>query len=159
MNPRPRKADAAGRSSETQKRGRLKRWEPATPFVPISRAMIESPAFRGLGFPARKVFDFICLEHMSHGGQENGNLAAPYRQLEQLGISRRDVPSAIRMLKSLGFIERTDGAGRLDGRMNMARYRLTFLPDRDGGFPTNEWQDVTRADVMAFRADGKPHPE
>ena len=120
------------------------------------RAMLESYAWRSLNMAARRVLDFLEIEHLAHGGQENGNLAATYRQLADTGISTRDVPTAIEMLKRFGFLVRVDGGSRLGGRMSMARYRLTYLPDRETGVPTDDWQKITLADVKAFRDNPKP---
>lgn len=156
---RPRKADATGRSGKTLNVGYVKRWEPETPFVPFGLAMMRSVAFRALNYPARRLLDFLICEHLSHGGRENGNLAAPYRQIEALGMSSRDTPKAFKMLRAYGFIKRVDSHGRLDGRMGMARYRLTFLPDMSGAHPTDEWRSVTSADVAAFKGDPDLHPE
>jgi hypothetical protein len=53
------------------------------PFVMLPRSLIQSDAWRSAGINARRFVDFLLLEHMAHGGKENGKLKAPYRQLEQ----------------------------------------------------------------------------
>jgi hypothetical protein len=114
---------------------------------------------RRLNFPARSVLDFLELEHLRNAGFENGYLAAPYRQIQATGMSKRDVPKAIQMLKAFGFIARTDVNMRLAGRKNIARYRLTYLPDRSGNMPTDEWRNIERKHLEAFKADSKLHPD
>lgn len=155
---RPQKADQTGRSTGTLKSGRTKRWDIETPFIGHSLALRESVAFRSLRIAARRALDFLEIEHLKHGGQENGNLAAPYRQIEEWGTSKRDIAFAFRMLIAFGLIRRTDKGERLGRHMGIARYRLTYYPDRNGALPTDEWRRVTIDDVKAFLDDPKPHP-
>lgn len=154
-----RKVDATGRSGKVKRLGYAKKWKLDAPFIAHSREFRESIAFRSLNFPARRVLDFLELEHLRNAGFENGYLAAPYRQIQATGMSKRDVPKAIQMLKAFGFIARTDVNMRLAGRKNMARYRLTYLPDRSGNLPTDEWRKIERKHVEAFKADSKSHPD
>jgi hypothetical protein len=130
-----------------------------TPFVGHSRAMRESPGFAALNLAARRVLDFIELEHLAHGGTDNGNLMAPYAQLEKTGISSRDIRPAIEMLTVFGFIRRTDAGERLGGRPNAATYALTFYPTFDGTPPTEDFRIVTLADVKFLLAERSTHRE
>jgi uncharacterized membrane protein len=58
-------------------------------FVWLTRDLIRSDAWRSLGINVRRFIDFLWLEHMAKGGQQNGKLKAPHRQLEKFGISVR----------------------------------------------------------------------
>jgi hypothetical protein len=49
------------------------------PFVMLPRELIASDAWRSLGINGRRLIDFLLLEHMGHGGKENGKLKAPRR--------------------------------------------------------------------------------
>jgi hypothetical protein len=100
--------------------------------------------------PARRFLDFLELEHMHHGGAENGRLLAPYSQLEAFGISSRDISPAIEMVLAFGFVARTVHGERNGGRANASRYRLTWLPTAEGDLPTEDYKRVTEADVRAF---------
>src|SRR3546814_15409766 len=45
-----------------------------TPFVMISQAMLESPAWSVLGVNHRRLLDFLMIEHTANAGLENGRL-------------------------------------------------------------------------------------
>src|SRR5207302_4402026 len=42
------------------------------PFVMLPRSLLESYAWRALSRAARQVIDRIVIEHLAHGGRENG---------------------------------------------------------------------------------------
>jgi hypothetical protein len=74
--------------------------------------MLESPAYRVLSRAARMVLDRIEIEHMHHGGRENGNLPVTYNDFVVYGIHRHGISPAIRESQALGFIEITAWARR-----------------------------------------------
>src|SRR5208337_2986495 len=76
----------------------------------------------------RKALMRIEVEHMSHGGVENGKLPVTYRQLEKWGVRRHSVASGVRELVALGIIEitRRGYSGAADMRAPNL-YRLTYL--------------------------------
>lgn len=156
-----RKADATGRSTGKQVNyaGRAKRWKLEGQFIAHTLDMRESPGFRALTMPARRVLDFLELEHLRHGGAENGNLLAPYAQLVTWGVTKRDIAPAIATLVRFGFVRRTEHGQRLGGRPNATRYALTWLPTADGCLPTEEFRKVSRADVLDWEADRRRHAE
>jgi hypothetical protein len=47
-------------------------------FVAYTREMIESPAYRALSLQGRKILRRLEIEHMAHGGAENGRLPSRY---------------------------------------------------------------------------------
>ena len=63
-----------------------------------------SPAWRLAGIHARRLVDCLQVEHRDHAGRENGNLKAPYDQLEAHGIPRRCIHDAIDEAVWLGLI-------------------------------------------------------
>lgn len=152
-----RKADAKGRSTGQLVHfgGRAKRWKLEGQFIAHTLDMRESPGFRALTMPARRVLDFLELEHLRHGGAENGSLMAPYAQLVTWGVTKRDIAPAIATLVQFGFIRRTEHGERLGGRPNATRYALTWLPTSDGALPTEDFRKVTRADVLDWEAERK----
>ncbi|WP_395831364.1 hypothetical protein [Elstera sp.] len=97
------------------------------PFVQVPRGVVQHILARRLSVNAYRIFMFLLEEHMSHAGTENGRLAAPYNQLEGLGIRRNSIRPALLELIEAGLIRRTD-----EGYMRqIARYELTFLHTRD----------------------------
>ena len=121
-------------------------------WVWFTKKMLVSPAFRALSINGYRALFFICHEQCLHAGQENGQLFAPYNQLEAWGCSRSEIAAAIDELVAFGWIEIQRGA-RLEGRPGASRYRLTWLADGNGSPPTNRWAKVTIADVELFEAE------
>ena len=85
---------------------------------------------------------------MAHGGQENGHLVAPYKQLEAWGIGHHHISPAVREAEQKGLTKVERGALRGRAMKADSRYTLTFLPARGSGHtssffawpqPTNEW--------------------
>ncbi len=104
--------------------------------------MLQSEAWRQLTINARRLIDFLMLEHMAHAGTENGNLKAPYSQLVAFGMSRRLIKAAIDHVQRLGFVDVVRG-GRILSEDKASLYRLTWLPTRDGEPATNRWKFVS----------------
>lgn len=147
--------DATGRSSGRNVNfgGRAKRWKFEEGFIGEPMSLLESPGYQALNFPAWKILGFLKLEHVRHGGAENGRLMAPHRQLQALGISPRHIKPALAMLEAFGVIRCTTDGARLGGRPNAAKYALTWLPTCDGQLPTEDYRTVTRIDVSAYQTD------
>jgi hypothetical protein len=104
--------------------------------------MLESPAFRVLSHTATRVMRRIEIEHMAHGGAENGRLVVTYDQFEEYGVHRNSVGPAVRELVALGFLEITEKgcAGNESGRPN--RFRLTHVNVKSREQPTHEWRRI-----------------
>ncbi len=124
-------------------------------WISYPRSMLESCALRALGHTAIRVMHRIELEHMAHGGAENGKLIVTYDQFEEYGVSRNSVGPAIRELVALGFLEITEKgiASNENGRPN--RFRLTYVNMKSREQPTNEWKRVMtteEADRLAKEA-------
>jgi hypothetical protein len=118
--------------------------------------MLESPAYRALSRAARQILDRIEIELAHHGGKDNGRLPITYDDFVAYGVNRHAIAPAIRELISLGFIEvtRQGSAGNADWhRPNL--FRLTYR-DCFGKKPTNEWRQITDAEVLAKRARQAP---
>ena len=94
-----------------------------------------SDAWRSLGINSRRFVEFLLLEHMAKGGQQNGKLKAPDRQLREFGVDARYVAGAIREAEELGLVD------CLRSGMRVATlYRLTWLEGHDGTPATNQWR-------------------
>lgn len=110
--------------------------------------LIDSPAWRTRSINCRRLIEFLEIEHLRHGGVDNGFLLAPYSQLALFGIGRRFIHGAIREAEQLGLIEVKRGGRKGTVLTEVSRYRLTYQWTRtkqDGGLwdwhePTDEWR-------------------
>lgn len=145
--------DVTGRSTRrVLSFGKAKRWAFSEAFVGEPQSLLESPGYRHLNLPAFRILTFLKIEHVQHGGAENGRLLAPHLQLRALGISGRKIKPALAMLEAFGFIRRTSDGSRMGGRPNAATYALTWLPTCDGSLPTEDFKAITRLDAQAIMA-------
>lgn len=121
------------------------------PWCWISAELLNSPAWRARSINCIRLIEFLMREHMQHAGMENGNLAAPYDQLQAFGIGRRLIRPAIEEAEALRLIEVRRGGKRNAVEDHVSRYRLTFYATRikpPDGKPywqaaTDEWKAVT----------------
>jgi hypothetical protein len=82
------------------------------PFIMLPLALLDSDAWRSLSINARRLIEFLMIEHIRHGGKANGKLLAPRRQLARSGIGTRHISTAIEEAVRLGFINCRPGTGR-----------------------------------------------
>src|SRR5215212_11907533 len=80
-------------------------------FVAHSLEMRLSLAWRHLPDDARRVLDCLEVEHLRHGGADNGALPYTYKQFAQNGIRYGAIPKAVRQCVRLGFLEITRQGG------------------------------------------------
>ena len=116
-------------------------------FVWLTRELLASDAWRSLGINACRFVHFLMLEHMSKGGQHNGELKAPYRQLIEFGIGARHLADAIREAEDLGLVKCHRGGMRV-----ATTYALTWLPLHDGTPATNRWRAYRNPDLPPLSA-------
>ena len=109
-------------------------------WISYPRSMLESCAFHALGHTATRVMRRIEIEHLAHGGAENGKLIVTYDQFEKHGIRRNSVGPAIRELVALGFLEITEKGIASAGNGRPNRFRLTYVNVKSREQPTNEWR-------------------
>jgi hypothetical protein len=137
------------------------------PFVWLTREILESPAWRGLSLPARKVVERIILENMGHAGTENGSLVVTRSQFRAFGISGKHLEGALAEAEALGWIRIEDrGRGGNGEWRRPARYTLTWLPTPPGNPATNTWQQIktdeeatlAKEQVKAQRRHQKENP-
>jgi hypothetical protein len=116
----------------------------AKQWISYSRDMVESPALRILSRGAMLLMHRLEAEHMAHGGAENGRLIVTHRQFEEWGVHRDSVSPAIREVVALGFVEITrQGKAGVGGHGEANRFRLTYVNDKHGVQPTEEWRRIT----------------
>jgi hypothetical protein len=112
-------------------------------FVWLPRDLLESDAWRSQTAPTRRFVDFLLREHLRHGGQRNGLLKAPYRQLHVGSISKRAVTGAIDKAEELGLVVCFRGGVRA-----ATTYRLTWFHNYDGAAAGNEWRAYRNPDLQ-----------
>jgi hypothetical protein len=136
-----RKVNKKGRSTGQLKT--IKRLKIGAQFVPHTIDILESPAWQVLSQSARRLLDRIEVEHMQHGGAENGRLPVTFDDFERYGIHRHSIAPAIRECEVLGFIEitRRGRAGNAEFR-TPHHFRLTYLPSMAREPATNEWRKI-----------------
>jgi hypothetical protein len=118
------------------------------PWSWYSVEMMRSDAWRDLSINGRRMLDLLEIEHLAHGGYENGNLVMTYDQFEAGGIRRGSIYATIAELERLGWIDVSRGGYGGFARSWPNRFRLTHRRTRIRpkiGAPylveaTNDWQ-------------------
>jgi hypothetical protein len=110
----------------------MKKGRSTEPFVMLPRDLLQSASWRSLSIHARRLIDFLMLEHLRHGGRQNGYLIAPRRHLAAFGIHVHFISTAIAEAERIGIVDCIRGQGRAP-----SRYTLTWLPRANGEEPTN----------------------
>lgn len=146
------KPNATGRSSGKLTGRERKIFGPpkGQPWVWLPHDLLESDAWQGMSINARRLIDFLLLDHMNNAGRENGHLMATHEQLVAFGLTRRKITEAINEARYLGLIDFERG-GRWAGTKRPSKFRLTFYADKDGAPPTNRWKGITKQGIREWR--------
>ena len=104
--------------------------------------MLESHAYRSLSLSARRVMDRIELEHLKHGGKDNGKLPVTHRDFIHYGVRAATVRPAQQELIHKGFARITK-KGRSGKNGIATEFRLTYI-HADNRPPTNDWKRYNR---------------
>jgi hypothetical protein len=125
-------------------------------WISYPLSMLENPAMRTLSLSAVRVMHRLEVEHMHHGGAENGNLIVTHNQFIEWGIAQNAIAPAIRELVALGFAEITEkGCGGNENHRRANRFRLTYVNMKSREQPTHEWRKIETiedAERLAARA-------
>jgi hypothetical protein len=121
-----------------KKRPKIHRPDEANPaFIMTRLVMLDSVAYWALKPIERTILSVIEIEHMRHGGVQNGRLIVTRRQFEKRGIPLKSIAPGLRALQALGFIEITErGAAGVGDHAQANRFRLTYVQPG----PTDEWR-------------------
>jgi len=125
---------------------KLNRVAAGEPWVWFTRELLNSDAWRTAGINVRRLIDFLCLEHLSHGGKKNGQLKAPHRQLKAFGIGDHFIADAITEAEKRGLIDCC-----YNGQRVATTYAIGWLPLYDGTRPADRWK--------AYRNEKRPRPK
>jgi hypothetical protein len=121
----------------TKSRKRHKPDEANPAFIMSRLVMLDSVAYWTLKPIERTILSVIEIEHMRHGGVENGRLIVTRRQFEKRGIPLKAIAPGLRALEALGFVEITErGAAGVGDHAQAHRFRLTHVQPN----PTDEWR-------------------
>ena len=101
-------ADKTGRSTRkiarSKDRQKARQWRDE-PFIQLGLSFFISPAWKVLSPNAKEIFYRLLIEHMDHGGRENGKIPCTYSDFEKYGVRRKSISKALDGLEALGFIE------------------------------------------------------
>jgi hypothetical protein len=92
------------------------------PFIQISSLVLNSDAYKDLGFSARSMLNEILN---FHNGKNNGSIWMTKEVLKQRGFSKNTATRALKELISHGFIYMTRRGGNLNGGCSW--YAITWL--------------------------------
>ena len=110
--------------------------------------MVDSVAYWALKPIEARILAVIEIEHMRHGGVENGRLIVTRRQFEKRGIHKDAIAPGLRALEALGFIEIMErGVAGVGDHVQAHRFRLTYVQPN----PTDEWRKFYDANIGASR--------
>jgi hypothetical protein len=111
-------------------------------YVPHIVELIESPAWQVLSLSAHRVLDRIEIEHLHHGGRENGRLAVRFADFVRYGVHRHAIAPALREVDALGLVEVTQRGHAGNAEFRSPNYfRLTYLPTAHKA-ATHEWRRI-----------------
>ena len=158
-----RRHDKTGRSTGVVANSRLRQaMRPPVdqPWVWLTRDLLASYAWRSMSANARRLVERVMLEHMAHGGAENGALPVTYDDLSSWGIRLNSVAPSIAEAVALGLIEHHPGrAAHIAGKGHAQLFRLSWLPTCEGEPALTRWQafaslEDAQATAKAARAQG-----
>ena len=120
-----------------------------------------SAAWKARSDQLARLLELLEVEHLKHGGHENGQLHQTYSQIQAGGIARKYISTTISEGESLGLIEVQHGLRKSSTESYMNKFRLTYLSAKVVNFeyqggkpyytePTNEWKRITEEQAQAI---------
>ena len=120
-------------------------------WIWLTGELINSLAWRSMSVNCLKLTLRLLLEHINHGGFENGRLVCTYKDFQEYGLTRNKIRPAIEEADFLGLVKHQRGE-RVFARNHPNSYRLTFYGTKDAKDPTNEWKRITKEGIDSFRS-------
>src|SRR5262249_40305675 len=96
-------------------------------FVMLPRSFFESFAWRACSNACRLAVERVMIEHLAHGGRENGELTVTKTDFMKHGIHNDGVAPALREAVALGLLELTR-RGRAGNAMYRQGHRWAVTP-------------------------------
>ncbi|WP_074061081.1 hypothetical protein [Rhizobium etli] len=138
------KSRTAGRSGEKKRK-----WMDS--FIPRRLEMLISPAWQRAPRPLLRLIERLEIEHLRHGGQNNGELYVSYPQFVAYGMSKKSIRSTLKLGEELGLLQVIREERIIQGDIRPANcYRLTYVPAKGKQNPTDEWKCVTEERAIAL---------
>jgi len=122
------------------------------PWVWLTAELLCSVAWRSMGINCYRLISHLLIEHCNHKGLNNGRLISTYNQLQEYGMTKSKIREAINEAEFLGLIKHKRGR-RMEVLNQPNYYRLTFYPDSERGYATNEWKSITKEKINRWRLD------
>jgi hypothetical protein len=151
-------------TSSSYKKRHRKRYKSAKigeKFAAHPVRMLQSPAWRVLSRAARQFLDRLEIEMANHGGH-NKELPLTYQDLIAYGMTREQIPAAMREAQALGFAACVEkGSGGNAKWRKASLWRITYLHNRgDPKDPSNaathDWQKIeTLAQAKAVQRQAR----
>lgn len=110
-------------------------------FIWHTRELLQSQAWRSRSINCVRLLEFLEIEHLAHGGLENGALLAPFDQLQRFGIARRLITCAVQEAEAKGLLAVKREKAKGTKRPKANRYRLTYLWTRTDLDGVKDWQE------------------
>lgn len=119
-------------------------------WIPVRLSLMLSPAWQHRPKPVARLLERIQIEHLRHGGKENGRLCVSFDQLVDYGLSRRVVHEAIKAACDLGLLGLVQHDQIVGNIRPPNEYRLTYVPAREKRAPTDEWRYVSETQAATI---------
>ena len=100
--------------------------------------------------PLMRILERLEIEHVRHAGQENGHLYVSYSQFVEAGLSRKAIKENLEIGELLGLLEVIINDQWVGYIRQPNTYRLTYLPAKGRRAPTDEWLNVTSAQIQSI---------
>ena len=130
---------------DSQTKAVLKHTKPPTDqgnWIPLTRALLESDAYRSLSPNAWRLLNCIVIEHTAHGNFENGNLVVTHAMAIDYGVGAEYVADAIAELNWKGLVKVILGRRSGYGFKQPNIFTLTFVGTDQPA--TNEWKEFDK---------------
>ena len=138
-----------GRASKRTKQNRKLNGPPQNSWVWLTAELLNSIAWRSMGINCSRFISRLLIEHCNHKGLENGRLISTYKQLSEYGLTKSKIRKAIDEAEALGLVKHKRGR-KIEALNQPNSYRLTFYPDDEKGYATNEWKSVTKEKIRKW---------
>lgn len=127
-------------------------------WIPHRQEMLTSPSWRKRPKALIKLLDRMEIEHLRHGGKENGHFIVTYDQFVEFGVTRKVIKPMLRLGAALGLLQVIQDENWMGDVRQPNRYRLTYLPAKGQKAPSDEWSFLEADQVTAILAAYKAQP-
>jgi hypothetical protein len=124
-------------------------------YIQVPADLLRSPAYAALNIHEIRTLRRIEIEHVEHGGKDNGRLPVTHADIKRHGVGRKYIPSSLRVLQGLGLIDCTERGRAGSGEFRKpSLWRLTYITTAQKGAsgtvwiePTHEWSKIETAEA------------